>query len=340
MTPAPLPYHMTTYGTGPMVMVYIGDDDPKRGESVNALGLANNIAQKLGGRAALVNKAQLSSFLHERGDPTIIFERDFKDGGMTCIDWRSKCKTPPALVIPNANIDLGPGISGVAIARRFLQEKDLVPHHLTPHIFAEKKQEFLSLYPDLPRPLIAAMITDPDIVMELQAPLARALQSYDQASVFVCSGRDISSTQFKNHIHQLQANLFALDLTQRITLIGYDYDRESAITGSYNPYIGLLAAANHVIVSGDSKSTISETLATGKRPIVHDLPLGIPSRLAQRGLAVSFNTVAADRRLPASSECAPVDITSRLAEKIISTYLHTTQTTPQLQHVKHAATLS
>ncbi|WP_246526604.1 mitochondrial fission ELM1 family protein [Plastoroseomonas hellenica] len=84
-----------------------------------------------------------------------------------------------------------------------------------------------------------------------------------------------------------------------------------------NPYLGFLAQADLVVVTGDSVSMLSEALATGAPLLIAD-PGGLGPR--HRRLGDSLIAAGAARRLgegPASAGRAPLDETARVASEII-----------------------
>lgn len=84
-----------------------------------------------------------------------------------------------------------------------------------------------------------------------------------------------------------------------------------------NPYLGFLAQADAVVVTGDSVSMLSEALATGAPLLIAD-PGGLGPR--HRRLGDSLIAAGAARRLgdgPASTSQAPLDETARVASEII-----------------------
>lgn len=84
-----------------------------------------------------------------------------------------------------------------------------------------------------------------------------------------------------------------------------------------NPYLGFLAQADAVVVTGDSVSMLSEALATGAPLLIAD-PGGLGPR--HRRLGDSLIAAGAARRLgegPASASQAPLDETARVASEII-----------------------
>lgn len=89
-----------------MVMVYIGDDDPSRGDSHGFKGIGQRMAQKLGGRFHYIEDKHLSQlypgyprredaleqYMKQHGKPDILLGRGAYYGMMTSINARITMK--------------------------------------------------------------------------------------------------------------------------------------------------------------------------------------------------------------------------------------------------------
>ena len=298
----------------PIVLVSTLGDDKTRGDSHGYIGMGKIVAEKLGGEYHYVDAEILSAlypgqsnegmalaaFLGKIGAPDIIFSSYHRD-------WDTVGDKNPMLIT---------GINEKITPSR-ASEKELVTHHLTPELFKSEGEKFTAAYPGLPRPLIAVMMADMT-THGLSATLAPMITEFSEAAIFVCSGRRTSAYGLNQMLSSLNHDLADNKLTERVTVLGYDF-QEGLKNNAYNPYIGLLAQSDHIIVCGDSQSIVSEAVATGKSVHLHGVHDSY-KRLEKRGLVKQFNQCAG---LPLETHAiTPVNPTEKAAESIANSYRH------------------
>ncbi|MGZ9097386.1 MAG: ELM1/GtrOC1 family putative glycosyltransferase [Micavibrio sp.] len=297
----------------PIVLVSTLGDDKMRGDSHGYIGTGKIVAEKLGGEYHYVDEEILSAlypgesdkevalaaYLGKIGAPDIVFASYRDDWGMG---------KNPSLIITGFNEDLTP---------KRTTEKELVTHHITSDLFKSEGKKFAAAYPDLPRPLIAVMMAD-GTSRGLSAALMPMIRNFSEGSIFVCGGRRTSEFSYNSMISLLADDLEKAGISDRITTLGYEFQkgRESK---AYNPYIGLLEQADHIIVCGDSQSIVSEAIASGKSVHLyggHDEY----KRLERKGLVKQFNNCAG---CPLETHAiTPVNPTEKAAESIVNSYRH------------------
>lgn len=311
----------------PVILVSTLGDDKTRGDSHGYIGIGKNVAEKLGGEyhyideetlAALYPKISdeddaLSAHLDKIGTPDIVFARKFRRWHNGKI-INGKYKIP--FIVNDVNEDLSAG--------RFAL-KGIVAHHITPEISRAEGQKFSAAYPDLPRPLVAVIMTDTKFsgLAELLIP---KLKDFPEAGILVCSSRRTTNRSYENMMDTLASAIAESGATGRIRLRGYNFNDEQ-INKSFNPYIGLLNQADHIVICGSSQSILSEALSSGKSVHLYSSCRkegGLYIQLRQKNLLKVFNSYAAHQPLE-SHPIPPVNLTANVAENIISLYRHSLQ---------------
>lgn len=253
-------------GQTPLVMAYIGDDDPNRGDSNGSVGIAKLMAEMMGGRYVYVDvdvmkrhfketsytAELLKKYMVENGSPDIVL-------GNLAHEIRKVAPKQPCLKDDSINeCRIRPG------------QACHVPHHLTDELLAEGKKDFNARYPDIKGTLVAVLMSDvdPENIKEVAKKARRASKHYDDITFFVCPSRRTYETGYKKMVQKLKRARWRAMLRNpfgkkrgHIHVLGKDYD--GCVT-DYNPYTGLLARADHVIVVGRSHSIMSEAAFRGK----------------------------------------------------------------------------
>jgi hypothetical protein len=148
-------------------------------------------------------------------------------------------------------------------------------HRVTPARLAEAAEKFAPLLAHLPRPLLAVLIGGANRhfrysdarIQELTAQLAATAKAFGAGLAVTPSRRTEAQ-----HIAMLRAGLA---ITEHFFWEGQ----------GENPYYGLLALADHIAVTSDSVSMLSEACATGKPVYVIEIAAGSPRwERFQRGL--------------------------------------------------------
>ncbi len=339
-------------GATPLIMAYIGEDDPHRGDSKAAEGIGRTIAEQMKGQYVYVDatmrkkifprlrsiEARLRALLRRDGIPDIAIGTD---------TWNIKELTSKNAVytVTSMNEYLASDLG--------IKDDDLVAHHLTPQLLSAAGTEFEKQYPWLPRPLIAVMVANSlgdGNDKELALYLAHLAAAYPQCTLFLCPSRRAAGVQFRVHAslsgifgkidkalagkgpNHTQFNSLPLHLKRifrhmdkqsphsrlrgRTCTISPSYKK--ALSG-YNPYLGLLANADHFIVAGDSYSIVSEALYTGKKVYVFEPGDDRYDRLRKRGYIVDLEDIDCLRPLPAK-KIKPPDTTNCVAQAIINRY--------------------
>ncbi len=305
----------------PVVLVSTLGDDSTRGDSHGYIGMGKIVAEKLGGSYHYVDESvlrdrfpkidhpelRLNAFISEIGTPDIVFSRchhDYEDHN----DFSGK--TP--YLINQINENLVPFFSSL---------RDLVAHHLTPTLLEEEGKKFEAAYPNLPHPLVAVMMTGSP-GRTLPEILPNTLQYFGQSTVFICTSRRTEQYYFEKMTKELNVSLNNLGLTDRVQILGYEFHTAKA-NNAYNPYMGLLNKADHIIVCGSSNSIVSESLATGKTVHLSECHNEYYP-LIERGLVSDFNESA--KNMPLETRAIkPLNRTEFLATRIVDQYRHKQQ---------------
>lgn len=329
----------------PVVMAYIGKDDPLRGDSKAAIGLSRLVAEMIAGHYVYLDKAildnnfpntkdiaaQLREHIKTNGSPDIVI------GHLDSYMTRTGERTP--FSVECINEYLAEEVSGR------LKSCGLVAHHLTPEILDQAGAEFAEQYPDIKGELIAIMLggdvwESARVVSSTINRLKKIAQHYDQATLFVCPSRRTGDT-YADVMHHLKRNLnrkkpldhslpgyketFTSHAEPKIHVMGTDY--ETITSGGFNPYLGLLARAKHLVVIGESPSLISEALFTGKNIYGAHLDCTY-TRLINRGYLVPVEDLSPQKKLPTKA-MEPLNVSREIAESIVREYrIHIGNLTP------------
>ncbi len=332
----------------PLVYAYIGTQDPMRGDSRARVGIAKTTAEILGGEYLYVDEAtlkehfpnvngfkeRLQRFVEERGLPDILVGHDASDF------FAQQDKKPSVLFeyVPES-------IASKTSEKGYTptQLKGIVAHDLTPQILETEAQDFRQHYQDLKAPLVAVMMGgdfSKSDVTKAATLMRRILKNYDEISVFVCPSRrtDEQYGEFMDvmengapdplHLNMLINNLNKifniknkapkLDWGDNVQLHGVDYEK---CTKGYNPYMGLLASADHIIVLGRSQSLISEALYTGKTVMHAAGPhCEMHGDLYEMGIIKDLRDVARTGQFN-TQEIEPISTVHESAERLAQEYI-------------------
>ncbi len=134
-------------------------------------------------------------------------------------------------------------------------------HRVTPSRLAQAAALWAPRFADLPRPLVAVLVGGSNGRFRLDAPVAQALAS--QLMKMMRTDRiGLALTPSRRTAPEAQAALAAIR-----PLGGWMWN----MTGE-NPYYGLLALADAIIVTEDSVSMVSEAVATSAPVLLAPLP--------------------------------------------------------------------
>lgn len=145
-------------------------------------------------------------------------------------------------------------------------------HAVTPQALATAAGPVTQMLADLPRPLVAVVLGGPNGAYSFDAAQARILA--DQlARLAGEQGVGLAITTSRRTpdavVETLESTLAGLP-----AVIWNANAPENARAGAPNPYIGFLALADWVLVTGDSVNMVSEATGTAKPVYVIDLPGG------------------------------------------------------------------
>ncbi len=253
----------------PLIMAWIGKDEPLRGDSQMAVGLGRLCAEMTDGQYVYVDKKML--------DNNFPKARDYLEQQQLLI---KKMGTPDILIgaceassVYYDVCDKQPIVTmahiGETVSHRY-GGNGLVPHNLNDELLATEKAKFKAHYPNIKGPLVAVMVAgqhtlDSQLIRDLQA----MAKNYDEITFFFCPNRrskaltpllvrqmryGLSSVFQENTFKDYVQNLFSRNKPNVLT-VNYN----AAVRG-YNPYVGLLANADHIVVSGHSYSMVSDAL--------------------------------------------------------------------------------
>lgn len=300
----------------PIVLVSTLHDDKNRGDSHGYIGIGKMIAEKLGGAYHYVDETVLQeryadgtdwekglyNFVEEFGTPDIFFCRYIFPAIWSVANEMGK----RSFVISEINDNLTPYFSPL---------RKIVAHHLTPSLLQEEGKKFDAAYPDLPRPLVAVMMANHS-TQSLPEILTSRLQTTGPSTIFVCSGRRTSTDSYNDMIGRLKSSAEENGVSQS-QVVGYNFEKDY-YDNVYNPYMGLLDRADHIVVCGDSMSIVSEALATGKSVHLCNNHDGYKS-LERKGYISFFNETARNTPLETTA-MPPLNRTAHIADRIIRQY--------------------
>ena len=295
---------------GPLVLVHLGNDDPTRGDSQGFKGLGLKVAEKLNGSVLVTDDQGLAHAYPKKYNPT---ERLFAHLDYVGLHSHVFSRHGARIIIDEIN---------ERVTCQYANSNDLVTHHITPQTLKTEGRKFRDAYPGLPHPLIAVMTSTlseiwvDDIVNGLQ----QACDDLSKATIFVCTSRRTRDSAYQELRHKLAR---AFDKSN-IRLAGFHLNKSrgedlSTESKKFNPYVGLIDQADHVIVVGDSYSMISEPLAAGKT--VHTFRGCHFPTLEKKGFVRPAFQESCCRNFRLNTKnFAPINLTDQVAEKICSRY--------------------
>ena len=260
----------------PLVVVDSGSDPEfNRGDIQGAIGLGQRVTKKINARFVYVNnsiledlypklaseqdntkseqhKLRLAKLFSDIGHPDFLFGRDTHKSHVP-----QSAKTG-GLIINTINEDIP------LLLPRWQYSRWYAPHLLTPDVLQHEGYLFGQEYSELKRPLVGWLGTGDgySVIDKDNSVVARLVKNMPEGTLFICGGR----RTYTSHIENLTAAVRASN--PNIDIVSFDFRHHYNNHGHqqfYNPYIGLLDQADHLIVGGDdSYSTVSEALATGK----------------------------------------------------------------------------
>jgi hypothetical protein len=324
---APAAAETGAQNAGPLVMAYIGEDDPHRGDSKAAAGLARLVAEMTRGRYVYVDKAMLDGLFSgslydklQKYSSTIGGGPDIMIGSNSALDVDAFPKRPVLTISSINEVIQGRVTQGVC---------ELVPHHLTKEILADARTRFQEVFPDVKGPLVAVMMGGRfRSEEELAEKLVKIARNYPEITFFLCPSRrtgmsaPVLAEALERKIRRLQEGngVFADQQTPyngKITILDAEYGAAIAANG-FNPYLGLLGRADHIVVAGESYSLVSEALFTGKN--IYLFKEGHAYKgLHNKGYVQKVAALDENQPFP-TRPMEPLDLTRDVAASIVEEY--------------------
>lgn len=143
-------------------------------------------------------------------------------------------------------------------------ENLLTQHRVTPERLQEAATRHRAAFEELPRPLIAVLLGGSSGPYVLGARSAERL-SRDLEALVAATGGSLAVTSSSRTPFDFLETLLA-----RLGRSAWVYRWRPDDPG--NPYYGILALADALVVTGDSVAMLSEAAATGKPVLVFDIP--------------------------------------------------------------------
>lgn len=143
-------------------------------------------------------------------------------------------------------------------------ETEAALHHVTPAKLAAAAEEWRGAFAGLKRPLAGVILGGSNGLRRYRFSDAAVAKLDANIRALASSGAAIALTTSRRTDANARAKLLA---TAR-ELGGFAYDTDE---GGANPYLGILALADVLVVTEDSVSMTSEALSTGKPVLIADL---------------------------------------------------------------------
>lgn len=139
-------------------------------------------------------------------------------------------------------------------------------------------------------------------------------------TVFICTSRRTEDSNYQNLKWRLEEIARKRGLEGRLKIKTYDFRENLGKADNFNPYIGLINEADHIVVGGESLSMLSEPLAVGKPAIIYE-PGMSHGKLYKKGLVIDFKACSADTRFDADApRIKPVNITEDITDRLIGKF--------------------
>ena len=156
-------------------------------------------------------------------------------------------------------------------------ENDTTLHRVHASRLAAERSRWAACFASLPQPRILALVGGDSGPFALRAGAANALATAMLARQHVSRGSLMVSTSSRTHPSAVAALDSALPTAFRYHYRGGD---------TQNPYFGMLAWADEIVVTSDSIAMISEALATAKPVALFELQRGHDQTLKSRGYSL------------------------------------------------------
>ncbi|PZP53562.1 MAG: hypothetical protein DI586_10885 [Micavibrio aeruginosavorus] len=301
--------------TKPYVLIDLCDEeDPTRGDCNAYRNLGRLFAEKTGKEWVCVeDNDRCRTILGQRGLPDTVFS--FKNRPEYNDTYHVYEFNENLSYYANSNV-----------------EEELVSHHVTARLLEEERHKFKERYPDNGNRLIALMNIEYDKPSQEKTAekLADMIAASDnpKTTIFVCGIWRTERLAQIDMLHHLKSSIEARNMTQDVEILSYSMSRDfNERASQYNPYLGLIASADHFVILGHSMSIVSECLMSGKTLMLinnhnHD-------RLIDQGLCDRLTAINPSNGFPTRS-IEPVNITSAVVDGLIRHYrMHEAAKAPQ-----------
>ncbi len=273
-------------GSKPLIAINMVGQNSDRGDMHGFMGIAEDIARKIDGDVLVLRDRELDSAMQTLGiEPAhsqmsnddkirMIFRKagnpDFYFARQTSPEILADMSASGCGVLITAMNEKLPKFCGVESAAA--GEHTALPHHIDKGKMEWEGHLFAQEYEDLPRPFIALHLADGFDPYKIKEQMERHCRDMPEATFFVTSCHRTKENDFKRMVWALQDML----PDKTFPVIGFDkkYHDTHHAGERLNPYIGLTATADHVVVCGYSASMLSERIATGRSVITDSGPAG------------------------------------------------------------------
>ena len=310
----------------PLVMAWIGEDDPHRGDSKLSIGLAQRCAELLDGQYVYVDSEMLEKLFPKAKDHLERMRNAIKHIGEPDILIGPACSEVYYSVENRPTVTMAK--IGEAVSNRYGENK-LIPHNLTNELLEEEGAKFRNIYTDIKGPLVALMVANDHYDLPSTArKLTQVAKQYDEVTFFICPSRRTANAgrELEDHLNNRLSSVFntnnfssylkrSFDFRSNINVISADY--KESIAG-YNPYLGLLANADHIVISGISYSMVSEALFTGKNIHIDFMPKDYMA-LQEQGYIVRLDDLSGDGPFE-TRKMKALNVTDKIANMMVDHY--------------------
>jgi len=300
---------------GPLVVAYIGKDDPLRGDSKGAVGVARQVAKMLGGGYDYVDAqslsqkfnqisgydAQLKAYARQMQYADIIIGHEAKS-------LSAKFSAQPVITEDRWNESYS--------AARSNNGQGLVAHDLTDAALAEAGLVFQNKVENIHGSLIGVLlggVISSGVDTAARSMSVMAERMGHDVTFYLCPSRRTGG-MYDHYISYLKkmAKYSRIDMQ----VMGMPY--EEIANGGYNPYLGLLDQADHLALLGESGSLISEALYT-KKPLYMSAPPFMADSLVAQGHIVDL--CGTSEQVFRKVLMPRIDVTIGVAKSIAEEYL-------------------
>ncbi len=305
----------TPFPAQPIIYVNFPPESAVGGDMHGLVGIADVVAQKLNGIVHHVSVKTLHN-AYPADLPAGAYQKFVDDHGRPDILFTlGKSNFPKALhdksifVISEINEKL---------TEKYAANSPLVAHHITADLLNAEGLKFREKHPHIQHPILAVMVASDYNINGFTDSLMKICENDNKATIFICTSPRTSHDDFKRMKQAIMAKLYATRRAYDIVVESFHLNRECYFKGYYNPYLGLLREADHIVVCGQSQSMVSEALMTGKSVHVHH-QLNDYSDLVNKGLVHEFNRASGKGNLVTQS-VTPINLTEQIADGVIEDY--------------------